>query len=57
MKRTALFTALSLLMTWPLASQLGTIAPEHHDVYFNRHSSFDPVVRLHGVIAATGCGR
>ena len=35
MKKTALFTALSILMTWPLATQIASLAPQHHDVYFN----------------------
>jgi len=35
MKRTGLFAALSILMTWPLASHLATLAPQHQDVYFN----------------------
>lgn len=35
MKQTALFAALSVLMTWPLANHLATVAPQHQDVYFN----------------------
>jgi len=32
---TAVFGALAIVMTWPLARQIATHAPQHHDVYFN----------------------
>jgi hypothetical protein len=31
----ALFTALTVVMTWPQTARLGTAATQHHDVYFN----------------------
>lgn len=32
---TLLFTALTVIMLWPLARHAGSVAPEHQDVYFN----------------------
>ena len=31
----AIFTALTVLMTWPQARELATRAADHQDVYFN----------------------
>jgi hypothetical protein len=35
LKSLALFTVLTVVMTWPQASRLGSAAHDHHDVYFN----------------------
>ncbi|MEO8077404.1 MAG: hypothetical protein ABI818_13825, partial [Acidobacteriota bacterium] len=35
LKSLALFTVVTVVMTWPQAARLGSAATDHHDVYFN----------------------
>ena len=45
-----LFGTLAIVMTWPLAWRLTTLAPQHHDVYFN-------MWRLRWIAHALAAGR
>jgi len=53
MRRVALFAALTALMTWPMAWHLSSLAPPHHDIFFNMwrlqwfaHAAVTPSARL-----------